>query len=186
MKKWQTIALTSAGSIGVFGTAFLTAKATIKAQAIIKEAEEEKGEALTTSEVIKLAAPSYIPAVSVGLATVACIIGCSVMNGRYQAQLLGAYTLLDKSYREYRGKVNDLYGENADDEVTEELAKEHYEEDVITTEAPEGKEVFFDARTMRYFYANIEDVIEPVKMDDGRTCYVLSTPYDEWSFNTFY
>lgn len=186
MNNWKAALLTVTSSIGIVGTAYLTAKATVKAQTVIAEAEKEKGEALTKEEVIKVAAPSYIPAVTAGIATIACIIGCSVLNGRYQAQLLGAYALLDKSYREYRSKVDDLYGEDADNKVSEELAKDHYEEDVITTEVPEGQAMFFDTRTLRYFYANLDDVIDPVEMDDGRTCYVISTPYDEWAFGSPY
>ena len=47
----------------------------------------------------------YIPAGAVGIATIACIVGANAIGMRRNAALLAAYTLVDTSFREYKGKV---------------------------------------------------------------------------------
>lgn len=160
--------LTCIGSAGVIITSVLTAKATPKAAYLLVKAKEEKGENLTVSETIKVATPAYIPAILTGVSTIACIFGANALNRRQQATLMSAYALLDNSYREYRDKVNELYGEDADKRVIEELAKDKYEEELVADE--DGKLLFYDTFAGCYFRSNIEKVVT----DDGLECYILS------------
>lgn len=147
--------LTVGSGAGVVITSVLAVKATPKAMRLLKAAEEEKGEKLTKLEVVKTAAPVYIPAVVSGLATIACIAGAEAINKRHQASLLGAYTLLDNSYKEYRGKVSELYGEDADERVKSEIAKDKYEG---SEELDDGQRLFFDSFSGRYFESTLDKV----------------------------
>lgn len=117
--------MTCAGAVGVVATSVLTAKATLKASVILEEAKKEKGEELTTLEKINEVALTFTPPVLMGVGTIACIFGANVLNKKHQASLVSAYTMLDRSYKEYRNKVTELYGEEADEKVEEELAKDH-------------------------------------------------------------
>ena len=147
--------LTVTGSVGVAATSVMAVKATPKALKLIDQAREEKGEELTTIEVVKVAAPVYIPAVLVGVSTIACIVGANVMNKRQQAALTSAYALLDNSYKEYKKKVEELYGEDANAQIREELAKDKYE----SIPVEDNKLLFYDSYSERYFNATMEDVI---------------------------
>lgn len=148
--------LTWVGGLGVFATAVVTADATTKAVKRVKQAEEAKGEELTKTEVIKAAAPAYVPAIATGGATIACIFGANRLNKRQQASLISGYALLDTSYKEYKKKVEEMYGEDANKKVTEEIAKDHYEETDIM---PKDKNrLFYDTFSMRYFESTIEKV----------------------------
>ena len=149
--------LTVVGSVGVVTTAVLAAKATPKALYLLGQAEEEKGETLTTFEKIKEVGPVYIPAALVGASTIVCIFGANVLNKRQQASLASAYALLDNSYREYKKKVTELYGEDAERHIREELAKDKYEEDEIEYEG--DKQLFYDEFSERYFESTIADVV---------------------------
>ena len=100
-KRNSSVILTCVGGIGVIATAVLSVKATPKAYERIEQAKKEKGKELTKFETIKSAAPSYIPAVAVGLGTLVCIFGANALNKRQQASLISAYTLIDKSYKQY-------------------------------------------------------------------------------------
>ena len=82
MKRNSATILTCIGAAGVAATAVLSATQTPKALRLIEEAKKEKGEELTKVEVVKAAAPAYIPAVAVGGATEACILGSNVLNKR--------------------------------------------------------------------------------------------------------
>lgn len=125
IKKNGATILTCVGVIGVVATAVTAVKATPKAMVLLNNAKREKGEPLTKLEMIKVAAPAYIPSILIGTGTMACIIGSNVLNRQHQAALVGAYTMLDQSYKEYRNKVDELYGEEAVKQIEEELEKDH-------------------------------------------------------------
>lgn len=149
--------LTVTGSVGVAATSVMAVQATPKAMRLIEQAKEEKGEDLTKLEIVKVAAPVYIPAALVGASTIACVVGANVLNKRQQAALASAYAFLDNSYKEYKKKVEELYGEGANYQIRGELAKDKYEDDDIQVE--DGKLLFYDNYSERYFNARMEDVI---------------------------
>lgn len=147
--------LTIAGAAGAVATSVMAVKATPKAIRLMEEAKEEKGEDLTTMETIQVAGPVYIPALLTGTATLACIFGANVLSKRNQASLMSAYALLDASFKEYKAKATELYGESSDIRIREEIAKDKYEDD---TEVEDGKQLFFDQFSGRYFESTIEEV----------------------------
>lgn len=163
------------GAAGVVATAVLAAKETPKAIRLVEEAEEEKGEKLTTLETVKTVAPAYIPAAITGVTTIACIFGIGTLNKKQQASIASAYALLDRSYKEYRKKVNDIYGEEADDRVKDGIAKDQYED--ITPSGDSEKTLFLDFNTLQYFEAKFEDVVQKATLEDGLECYIISTPW---------
>lgn len=127
VKKYGSTILTTLGVVGVIGTTVAAVKETPKALYLLDEAKKEKGEDLTVIEKVKVAGPVYIPSIIIGTSTIACIIGSNVLNKRHQAALLSAYTMLDQSFKEYKNKVIDLYGDEANEKVEEEIAKDHVE-----------------------------------------------------------
>lgn len=148
--------LTWAAAIGVVGTAVVTADATKKAAKRVKQAEQAKGEELTKTEVFKAAAPAYIPVVVTGAATISCIFGANKLNKRQQAALLSGYALLDSSYKEYKKKVEEMYGEGADKEIEEEIVKDHRDE--VKNLPKDEIRLFYDTFSMRYFESTIDTV----------------------------
>lgn len=150
--------LTCLGGAGVVVTTITAVKATPKALTLLEEAKQEKGEELTKWEICKVTSPVYIPTVLFGVSTIACIVGANVLNKRQQAALVSAYALIDNSYKEYRTKVKELYGTEADKKVNEEIAKDKYEEtDILVSD---DKELFYDSFSKRYFESTLADVIQ--------------------------
>ena len=148
--------LTWVVAIGVVTTAVATADATIKATKRVEQAKQEKGEDLTKAEVVKAAAPAYIPAVVSGATTIACMFGANVLSKRQQAALISGYALLENSYKEYKKKVDEMYGEDASEKVEEEIVKDHHEE--IDNLPKNNLRLYYDSFSMRYFEASIETV----------------------------
>lgn len=157
IKKNAPIILSGVGAVGVVATAVMAAKAAPKVASILEEAKEEKGEELTKWEKVNLAGPVYIPTVITGAASIACIFGSSILSKRQQASLIGAYTLLDSSYREYKQKTDELYGEEAGKRVREEIAKDKYTDDDVLVD--DNKELFYDFYSGRYFESTKEAVL---------------------------
>lgn len=156
IKRNASTILTCLGGAGVIGTVVLAIKATPKAMELLRDAKEEKGEDLTVTEVIVTSAPVYIPTVVVGASTIACIFSANALNKRQQAALTSAYALLNSTYKDYRNKAIELYGEEADVDIRNEVAKDHYEEDDIIDGG--GTELFYDEFSKRYFKSTIYKV----------------------------
>jgi hypothetical protein len=167
--------LTCIGAVGVIVTSIATAKVTPKAVLALEEAKAEKGEELTALEKVKVAGPVYIPPVALGLSTIACIFSANMLDRRTQASMAGAYALLDNSYKEYKRKLKDIYGEDADSKIKEAIAKEQYDEQ---EELPEGTHLFFDYNSGQYFNATMDEVLQKFTTDDGLEGYIISMPWD--------
>lgn len=169
LRRNSSTILACVGAFGVVATSVMAVKATPKALTLLEKAEEEKGEELTKFETAIAAAPAYIPAVITGAATVACILGSSVINKRQQASLMSAYALLDSSYKDYKKKVDELYGEEAGKHVRQEIAKDKYTGD--GTLEDDEKELFYDFYSGRYFESTQEDVLK-AEYELNRELYV--------------
>lgn len=150
--------LSTISAVGVVSTAVLTAKATPKALQLLQQAKEEKNEELLLSEKVMVMAPAYIPATLVGVSTIACIFGAHVLNKKQKAALTSAYMLLNTSYKEYQNKVKEMYGEGEETAVRVELAKDKAKEQEVTHE-DDGKTLFYDEYSQRYFRATNETVL---------------------------
>lgn len=156
IKKNASTILTCVGGAGVVITSVMAVKATPKALRALDEAKEEKGEDLTKLEATIVAGPAYIPSIVAGASTIACIFGANVLNKRKQASLMSAYALINNSYKEYRSKVEELYGKEADSDIRSEIAKDKYEDtNVIDTE---GDQLFYDEFSGRYFTSTLYKV----------------------------
>lgn len=169
-KNGSTI-LTILGVIGVIGTSVMVMKATPKVTDIVTKKEKERDEKISKWEYIKIVYPVYIPAMIMGLATIGCIIGANILNKQSQASLASAYALLDRSYKEYRNKLKELYGEEAHANIIDSIAIDNSKDVHISCEAMfsycdlsvennNGEPIlFYDAFSKRYFKKTIEQVL---------------------------
>lgn len=178
VKKNASTILTVVGSVGVVTTSVLAVKATPKAIKLLEEAKEEKKDELTLTEKVVVAGPAYIPAVVSGVATVACIFGANILNKRQQAAMASAYALLDNSYKAYRAKVTELYGEDADNKVKEEVAKDKYKEESISVS--EGKQLYYDDYSGRYFEATTEQMLKAENTINRQMAETSGAFLNEW------
>lgn len=170
-KKHASTILTIAGGVGLVATAVTAVKATPKAMALLEKAEKEKGEDLTKIEKITVAGPSYIPTILIGAGSLACIFGANILNKRQQAALLSAYTLVDNSFKQYKNKLKELYGEETHQNVVNAIAVEKAKDvkvtgayfcetcDLTTSDACGEPILFYEEFSDRYFEATIEQVL---------------------------
>lgn len=156
VKRNASTILSVLGIAGVIATTVTAVKATPKAMEFVKKAEEEKGEKLSKWEKVNIAGVAYIPTALVGTATIACILGANLVSRRQQATLVSAYALLDRSYKEYKGKTEELYGEEAGENIRGEIAKDKYTGGI--TSVDDDKELFYDFYSGRYFESTKEAV----------------------------
>lgn len=134
--------LTVLGGIGVVATSVMAVKDTPKALRKIDEAKKEKGDELTKFEVVKVAGPTYIPTVLLGVSTLTCVFGANALNKKHQAALIGAYGMLNESYKNFRNKVDEVHGEGTSEEI---------DEAIIEDKTKNELRLFYDTYSERFF-----------------------------------
>lgn len=117
--------LTCLGVVGVIGTAVMAVRETPKALRLIKAKKDElEKDKLTPVELVQTTWQCYIPSALIGVGTITCIMGIQVMDKRNQAALTSAYAMLNESYKQYRQAAKRVYGEDADNRIHAEMAKD--------------------------------------------------------------
>lgn len=178
IKKYSPVALSCIASVGVVVTAVAAVKATPKAMVKI-HADSRKNHdgdpyAYTKKEAVASAWKCYIPAVAIGASTIACIMGANALNRHQQAALTSAYALVQNSYKEYKDKLKELYGEEAHNAIVDSIISEKCKDVSISATGgwfnstldfgegmePEVVRTFYDSFSQRYFETTIEKVIQ--------------------------
>ena len=158
---------------GVIATVTLAVRATPPSLRLIRELEAEKWEsnertadpdsttdALTRAEIVKSVWHLYIPAGVAGIATISCVIGANKIGARRNAALVGAYSLVDTAFREYKDEVVKQIGNVKERKVTDQVAVNQMERNpvvdsqVIITGG--GEQLCYDSLTGRYFRSDVE------------------------------
>lgn len=153
--------LTAVAVVGVVTTAILVAKAAPKAHIdLLNEESERPGDADLTDKIL-LTYRYYIPAVAVGTATIACIIGANTINTKRSAALASAYGLTELAFKEYREKVVDHIGEAKETKVHDAVMKDVVDRlpesaQILVTDG--GTQLFLDRYTERLFDSDMETV----------------------------
>ena len=196
-KKHSPEILVISGIIGVVTSTVLACKATTKASEIMKETkqnldmihdcaadeglresgkytEEDKRRDLVvqyTHTGLKLA-KVYAPAVILGALSITSILASNNILRKRNVALAAAYATLDRTFKDYRNRVIDRFGEAVDRELKYGIRKEKIEKTVIDEETGKEKKVketvevtdydgrsqyakFFD-ETSRYWEKNAE------------------------------
>lgn len=166
-KKHSPEILIGMGIAGAASSVIFAVKATPKAMILLEEKRKELGvEKLEAKEIIKTAAPVYIPtAVSFGV-SVACIVGASSVNARRNAALTAAYTLSESTLRTYRDKVLETVGEDKEREIRQKAAIEQQqstpEPQTLVVSSAAGQLKCFDSLSGRYFVSTKNEIDKAV------------------------
>lgn len=180
LKKYSPVALSCVASVGVIVTVVTAVKATPKAVELVKADSRKNHDgdpyAYTKKEAFMSAWKCYIPTAAFGLSTIACIMGANALNSRKQAALTSAYALINQSYKEYKDKLKELYGEEAHNAIVDSIVSEKckdvflYASDWVgyscldfgedTAAYPEIVRTFYDSFSQRYFETTISKVIQ--------------------------
>ncbi len=166
IKKRLPTILTCIGTAGVVATVLMAVKATPKAVILLDKAKKEKKE-LSILETTKIIIPPYIPTILAGITTISCIVGANILSKKRQMSIVGAYTMLDQSYKRYKKAANDVFGNDADSKIKAEMAKNTFIYGAFSgegqlydpTEDSSDKVLFYDSYSERFFHSTLAAVI---------------------------
>lgn len=142
-KKHSPEILVTVGVIGIVASTAMACKSTTKVNDVVDEAKEtidkihdavenhkhtSDGEEYTQEIADKDLSIVYIqtgwkfvklygPAVALGIASIGCIVGSNRILNKRNAALAAAFTAVDNSFKEYRGRVIDRFGKELDREL---------------------------------------------------------------------
>lgn len=142
-KKHSPEILVTVGVIGIVASTVMACKSTTKVNDVVDEAKEtidkihdavenhkhtSDGEEYTQEIADKDLSIVYIqtgwkfvklygPAVALGIASIGCIVGSNRILNKRNAALAAAFTAVDNSFKEYRGRVIDRFGKELDREL---------------------------------------------------------------------
>ena len=133
VQKFAPEILTGVGIVGGIGAAILGARATLKLEAVLSDFQEEvadlkaslAGEHLSEKEYQKLLVRCYVkfslnmtklygPTFTLGLASMASILGAPGIMRRRQVALIAAYKTVEAAFSEYRKRVVEEFGPEKD------------------------------------------------------------------------
>lgn len=158
------VILTSVGVVGTIATAVLTARATLEADAILKEERERLNmrdhHRFTKKHLLKLVWTSYIPPFAVGTLTCSSIIFANRVSTRRAAALASAYAVTEQAFSDYKEKVKEHFGEAKEEKVRAEIL-----DDKIKANPPsevviigEGSVLCYETFSARYFMSTMENL----------------------------
>ena len=160
VKKYSPEILVVAGCIGVVGTVVSACKATTKLSAVLDEGKsnidqlhdyvethgyseeytEQDGKkdlvimyTQTGLQVAKL----YAPAVILGTLSITAILTSNNMLRKRNVALAAAYTAVNTSFKEYRGRVVERFGKELDRELRYNIKAQEIEEKVVNEDGTE-------------------------------------------------
>lgn len=165
LKKHSPEILVAVGVVGTVASAVLACKSTLKVNEIVSESKDsidkihvatEKGVteagatysaedskkdlaivyAQTGLKFVKL----YAPAALLGAASIGCILTSHNIVRKRNVALAAAYTAVDTSFKEYRGRVVERFGKDLDKELRYNIKAKEVEE-VVVNENGEEKTV---------------------------------------------
>lgn len=209
IKKHSPEILLVAGVVGAVASAVMACRATIKAKEIVDKSKEdiaiihdcmanetlkENGEysdeqgkkdltIVYTNTAVDLA-KLYGPSVILGTLSIASILTSNnILRGRNVA-LAAAYAAVDKSYKEYRGRVREKYGEEADKELTFDIKAKEVEKTVVDEKGKEKKvkETVLDSNSNAHSpYAKVFDELNDNWENDSEYNTMFLRKTERWA-----
>lgn len=161
LKKHGPEILLVAGAVGAVTSTVMACKATLKVNEVLEdtkqkidtihqvssdpamaekytEEDSKKDLAIVYTQTAVRFIKLYGPSVALGVVSLGCMIGSNRILNKRNAALAAAYAAVDKSFKDYRGRVVERFGKQLDKELRYNIKAQEVEE--ITTDE-NGKEV---------------------------------------------
>ena len=161
LKKHSPDILLVAGTVGAVASTVMACKATLKVNEVLEdtkqkidtihqvssdpamaekytEEDSKKDLAIVYTQTAVKFIKLYGPSVALGVVSLGCMIGSNRILNKRNAALAAAYAAVDKSFKDYRGRVVERFGKQLDKELRYNIKAQEVEE--ITTDE-NGKEV---------------------------------------------
>ena len=158
-KKYSPEALVVVGVVGVVASAVMACKATTKAGEVVEELKEnvdkiheaseladketyseedaQKDTTIVYTQAAVKFAKLYGPSIALGALSITCIVASHNILRKRNVALAAAYAGIDKSFKEYRGRVVERFGKELDRELRYNIKAKEVEATVVNEDGTE-------------------------------------------------
>lgn len=159
-KQALAVVLSIGGAVGTVATALLARKAGLM-EKDIKRDLEPTDQPMNLKQQIVFWTPLYKTTVIVGAATVASIIGSTIMSRKAQASIMSMAVLADQGWKKYKDEVKKTLGFPTHDNILKNVAKSTAvpKDMFLSADKNSTMEIFFEEH-IGYFKANRADVMK--------------------------
>lgn len=190
-KKHSPEILIVAGTVGAVASAVMACKATLKVNEIVEETKEtvdkihegvaeqkklpdgtEYTQEMANQDLLVVYAQTgwkfvklYGPSVVLGVVSLGCMIGSNQILRKRNVALAAAFKAVDTSFKEYRGRVVERFGEKLDRELRYNIKAKEVEEIVVDEDGNETTVT----KTVEVMDPNSVHNIYSIIFDDGNT-----------------
>ena len=150
--------LAISGAIGMVASVGLAIRNTAKYKDIMR-CPSKDDKPMDNIERLKVAVPLYLPVVLLTGSSLACIISATVLNAKQQKSITAAYILLENGFKQYKDKVEELYGGDATRTIETEITNDKFEEKNPQMKNSEN-DLFYDEYRDEFFESSLDLVRE--------------------------
>lgn len=160
VKKYSPEILVGAGIVGVVASGVMACKATLKVSDVLDDAKDtidkinkckedpkydekyseedaKKDLAITYTQTAVKLIKLYGPSVALGTASISCIIASNNILKKRNIAIAAAYAGVDKSFKEYRKRVADRFGDEVERQLRYNIKAEEIEEKTVNENGEE-------------------------------------------------
>lgn len=167
LKDNSPVILTGIGAAGVVATGVLAARGGMKARELLWEDQSRREGFVTENPKQKLKEDTvltwkcYIPAASVGVATIAAIVSANSVSSKRQAAVVSLYSITDRAFKEYKDQVVELVDAEKVEEIDKAVAAKALRDNPDPNGAiviGAGKFLCYETLSGRYFETDHESI----------------------------
>lgn len=144
--------------------------ATTKAVKIVEEKQDDSDKKLDKKEIVKATWKTYIPTACLAAGSAACVVGSVHVSMRRLASMTLAYTMSEKSFKEYKDKAKEFLGEKKEEELRGSINQDRINanppDERLVRRANGGVTLCLDKYSGQYFYSDADTI--------KRTCNELN------------
>lgn len=182
LSKYSPEILTGIGIAGMITSTIFAVKVTPKAFDLISDLKKEQWQNITTEQaeelhkngevdlkpitkidIVKATWKCYVPTFTIGLTSIACLIGANSVNNRRNAALATAFKISETALREYKNKVIETIGEEKEKVLSSKIDEDKIRNNPVDSSqvylTEKGNVLCYDSMSGRYFKSDI-NVIE--------------------------
>lgn len=165
LKDNSPVILTGIGATGVVATGILAARGGMEAQRLLFAEQYSGGTAEDPKQRLKeetrLTWKCYIPAASVGVATIAAIVSANSVSSKRQAAVVSLYSITDRAFKEYKDQVVELVDAEKVDQIEKAVAAKELRDNPSADGQvliSSGKFLCYESLSGRYFETDYESI----------------------------
>lgn len=201
IKKHSPEILVVTGVVGIVASTVMACKATTKVNEIVDESKDtinkihdalenhkhtadgeeytqeiaNKDLAIVYAQTGLKFAKLYGPAVAVGIASIACMVGSNQILRKRNVALAAAFATVDQSFKEYRGRLIDRFGKDLDRELRFNIKAKEVEERIVDED---GNETVV-TKTVEVVDPNVAHDIYSIVWCEGNTGWTRNAEYNK-------